>query len=43
MTLLKEMTNEFITNKETIYKIYRNNGKDYNDFGKFDECEALAD
>ena len=37
------MTNEFITNKETIYKIYRNSGKDYNDFGKFDECEALAD
>lgn len=43
VTLLQELTNHFISKKDTIYKIYRNSGKDYNDYGRFDECEAIPD
>ena len=40
--LLKELTNYFMTNSETVYTIMRNSGKDYNDFGRYQECENLA-
>ena len=39
ITLLQEYCNNFITYKEQLYKIYRNSGKDYNDYGRFEECE----
>jgi hypothetical protein len=41
--LLKELTNYFITNSQTVFKIIRYSGKDYNDFGRFQECESLPD
>ena len=41
--LLKELINYFNTNKEIVYSIVRNSGKDYNDFGRFRDCENLDD
>ena len=26
-----------------MFKIYHNSGKDYNDFGRFEECESMPD
>ena len=26
---------------ETLYKIYRNSGKDYNDFGRYEDCVKM--
>ena len=43
ITLLQDYCNNFITNMESLYKIYRNSGKDYNDYGRFEECELSPD
>ena len=43
VTLLMDYSNNFITNKDALYKIFRNSGKDYNDFGRFEECEMSSD
>lgn len=43
ITLLQDYTNNFITNADALFKIYRNSGKDYNDFGRFEECEITSD
>ena len=40
-TMLEQMTNYFISNSDSILKMYRNSGKDYNDFGRMDDCEAI--
>lgn len=36
------MTNYYITNADTINFIYRNSGKDYNDFGSYQDCENAS-
>lgn len=43
LTLLQEITNYFLSNSRTIYLMYRNSGKSYNDFGRFNDCEAMPD
>ena len=40
LTLLQRYTNYFITNGDTIIEMFHNSGKDYNDFGRFTNCEA---
>jgi len=42
LTLLKKLTNYFIQNQETVFKIFKHSGKDYNDFGSFQRCEAIG-
>ena len=29
-----------MSNGDTIVQMYRNSGKDYNDYGRMDDCEA---
>ena len=41
--LLQKLTNNMMTNSETVYKIFQNSGKDYNDFGRFQQCEQMPD
>jgi hypothetical protein len=36
--LLQNLTNYFLTNNETIERIFRNSGKDYNDLGRYEDC-----
>jgi hypothetical protein len=43
VTLLQDYSNNFITNADALFKIYRNSGKDYNDYGRFGECEMSSD
>lgn len=38
MRLLQNVTNYFLANNETIEKIIRNSGKDYNDLGRYEDC-----
>ena len=40
VTLLQKYTNNFMSNGDTIIQMYRNSGKDYNDYGRMDDCEA---
>jgi len=37
------MTNYFITNADIIKNMYHKSGKDYNDFGRYHECDASPD
>jgi hypothetical protein len=34
-----DTTNNFIANNDTMMTIFRNSGKDYNDFGRFEDCK----
>lgn len=36
--LLQNLTNYFLSNNETVEKILRNSGKDYNDLGRYEDC-----
>lgn len=38
-TLLQDLVNYFLTYNRTMMQIFRNSGKDYNDFGRFQECQ----
>lgn len=40
VTLLQKYTNNFMSNGDTIIQMYRNSGKDYNDYGRMEDCEA---
>ena len=35
--------NNFFSNRDDLLRIYRNSGKDYNDFGRYKDCLALSD
>ena len=37
-TLLQDLVNYFLIYNRTMMQIFRNSGKDYNDFGRFYEC-----
>jgi hypothetical protein len=28
-----------VENNDTLFMMYRNSGKDYNDYGRFEDCE----
>ena len=32
-----------MVNNDTIFKMYRNSGKDYNDLGRYEDCENMTD
>lgn len=36
-----DLTNNFITYSDTVLHIFRNSGKDYNDFGRYQDCESI--
>ena len=38
MRLLQNLTNYFLSNNETVEKMFRNSGKDYNDLGRYEDC-----
>lgn len=37
------ITNYFLTYNQTLEKMYRNSGKDYNDLGRYDDCLRIPD
>lgn len=36
------MTNYFLEYQETLYTMYKNSGKEYNDFGRYSACVNLT-
>ncbi len=40
---LQNLTNYFYDGSETLYFIFRNSGKDYNDLGRYDDCKNNSD
>lgn len=40
--LLQNVTNYFLDNNETVSRIFRNSGKDYNDLGRYEDCLNLT-
>ncbi len=38
MQVLQNLTNYFLSNNETVERILRNSGKDYNDLGRYEDC-----
>ena len=38
MRLLQNLTNYFLENNETVERIFRFSGKDYNDLGRYEDC-----
>lgn len=36
-----ELTNNFMTNSDEFLHVFRNSGKDYNDYGRFDDCKEI--
>lgn len=36
--MLQNLTNYFMTYHETVEKIFRYSGKDYNDLGRYEDC-----
>jgi hypothetical protein len=38
---LQNLTNFFLENNDTLFKMIRNSGKDYNDLGRYDDCETV--
>lgn len=43
MKLLHNLTYYFLENEDTLENIYRNSGKDYNDFGRYEDCLNISD
>ncbi len=43
ISLLQDITNNFLTYNKTIEKIFRNSGKDYNDLGRYEDCLKIKD
>ena len=33
-----DLSNNFIRYNDTVLHIFRNSGKDYNDYGRYDDC-----
>ena len=38
---MMNLTNNFISQSDTVLHIFRNSGKDYNDFGRYEDCETV--
>ena len=36
-----DLSNNFLTYNDTVLSIFRNSGKDYNDFGRFEDCKEI--
>ena len=36
--VLQNLTNYFLSNNDTVERIIRNSGKDYNDLGRYYDC-----
>jgi len=39
--VLMDITNNFMSYNDTVMSIFRNSGKDYNDYGRYEDCSAL--
>ena len=37
--VLMDITNNFMSYNDTMMHIFRNSGKDYNDFGRYEDCQ----
>ena len=40
---IRGLSDNFLTQSEIVMQIFRNSGKDYNDFGRFNDCTANVD
>ena len=40
---LQNLTMNFLTDNKTVYTMFRNSGKDYNDLGRFEDCNKEPD
>jgi len=38
---LVDLTNNFMSYNDIVMHIFRNSGKDYNDFGRFEDCQQI--
>ena len=38
VSVMMDITNNFISYNDTVMHIFRNSGKDYNDFGRYEDC-----
>ena len=36
-----DLSNNFLKYNDTVISIFRNSGKDYNDFGRFEDCKLI--
>ena len=41
VSVLMDITNNFMSYNDTVLHIFRNSGKDYNDFGRYEDCGAI--
>ena len=41
VSVLMDITNNFMSYNDTVMHIFRNSGKDYNDFGRYEDCRAI--
>ena len=39
--VLMDITNNFMSYNDTVFHIFRNSGKDYNDFGRYEDCQEM--
>ena len=39
--VLVDITNNFMSYNDTVMHIFRNSGKDYNDFGRYEDCQQM--
>ena len=39
--VLVELTNNFMKYSDTTLHIFRNSGKDYNDYGRYEDCTEI--
>ena len=39
VSVLMDITNNFMSYNDTVMHIFRNSGKDYNDFGRYEDCQ----
>lgn len=39
--VLMDITNNFMSYNDTVMHIFRNSGKDYNDFGRYEDCQEV--
>ena len=41
VSTLMDVTNNFMSYNDTVMHIFRNSGKDYNDFGRYKDCVQI--
>ena len=39
--VLMDISNNFMSYNNTVMHIFRNSGKDYNDFGRYEDCDEI--